>query len=337
MAKKETLESKKALIPTDSKDENFSKIVDLFKAIEVSEKGIEDVYKYLLNNKIIEDPKTVTDKLNYSLKRVYKIFSVLKELGLIQIYDRPMKIVINPPLKSWETLISNKIKEFQENTNKRIKKCENCFQKMIEAYHIAPEIPQLPPVEFVAYANEDNPFDFILTELASEHECLIARGIPFENPIFLNFQNSLEKGHKEALQIILQNFNEWTQKLPRIRYRILISEDFVNDIMSRLQPILDEFPELQQIPANLGFDLEFKVINKAFGNFIVQDNGNLIQFSIDPKNILIGIFVSRQKEINQIFREKFEDLCKNAENLSEYLQRTNVQLNLINLVGLLLF
>ena len=83
--------------------------------------------------------------------------------------------------------------------------------------------------------------------------------------------------------------------------------------------------------------MEFKVINKAFGNFIVQDNGDLIQFSIDPKNILIGIFVSRQKEINQIFREKFEDLCKNAENLSEYLQRTNVQLNLINLVGLLLF
>ncbi|MHA1522705.1 MAG: hypothetical protein ACTSRK_21275, partial [Promethearchaeota archaeon] len=77
---------------------------DLFEAIDIREKGIEKVYHFLLMNKTIDDPKSIVTTTNLGLKRIYKIFGVLKELGLVKIIDRPMKITINPPIPAWEMI-----------------------------------------------------------------------------------------------------------------------------------------------------------------------------------------------------------------------------------------
>ena len=100
--------------------QSFSKLIDIFDAIDVHEKGIEQVYHYLLTHQIIEDIKKCSDDLDLPIKRVYKIFSVLKEIALIQVYDRPMKIILNPPLSAWETIISDRIQKMRDQLNEKV-------------------------------------------------------------------------------------------------------------------------------------------------------------------------------------------------------------------------
>ena len=39
-----------------------------------------------------------------SFQRVYKILKVLKDLDLVQTYGRPMKSILNSPVKTWQKI-----------------------------------------------------------------------------------------------------------------------------------------------------------------------------------------------------------------------------------------
>ncbi|MFX0180507.1 MAG: hypothetical protein ACFE78_09965, partial [Candidatus Hodarchaeota archaeon] len=72
-------------------DSELLPLSSLFDAIGVIEKGIEKIYHYLLKNVRIDNLKDVSSQFGLTLKRGYKICSVLNDLELVQIYDRPMK------------------------------------------------------------------------------------------------------------------------------------------------------------------------------------------------------------------------------------------------------
>ena len=58
-------------------DKEFLILSQLFDSIGIIEKGIERIYHYILINKRIENLKQVCNQFNLSLKRGYKICSVL--------------------------------------------------------------------------------------------------------------------------------------------------------------------------------------------------------------------------------------------------------------------
>ena len=95
-------------------DEEYIHLSNLFSSLGIIEKGIEKIYHHLLEHKRIENLKEVCDKYNLSLKRGYKICSVLSDLELVQIYDRPMKINLTTPLVStWQKLTQRRILELK--------------------------------------------------------------------------------------------------------------------------------------------------------------------------------------------------------------------------------
>ena len=63
--------------------------------------------------------------------------------------------------------------------------------------------------------------------------------------------------------------------------------------------------------------MDIKIHEGAVGNFIVKDNRELYQYSINPSNLLIGMFVSRQQEIIDIFKNKFDEKFEEAQPLDE--------------------
>lgn len=73
---------------------------ELFRLVDVREKGIAQVYEYLLHEHIIEDLQKVSDQLKLTLKRGYKVCSVLRELDLVLVYDRPMKVSLQDPIQA---------------------------------------------------------------------------------------------------------------------------------------------------------------------------------------------------------------------------------------------
>ena len=110
----------------------FASLIDLFDSIDVIEKGIEQVYDFLLKSKTVDDLKILVDTLDLNLKRVYKVTSALKELGLIQIYNRPMKIQLLDPITSWETLIHEKISSIRKTAEEKAENCTGSFLKMAD-------------------------------------------------------------------------------------------------------------------------------------------------------------------------------------------------------------
>ncbi|MFW9950218.1 MAG: hypothetical protein ACFFKA_08845 [Candidatus Thorarchaeota archaeon] len=88
-------------------EREFLALSSLFDALGVIEKGIEKIYHYLLQHKRIDNLKEVSMQFDLTLKRGYKICAVLNDLGLVQIYDRPMKILAkSPPIAIWQIIIN---------------------------------------------------------------------------------------------------------------------------------------------------------------------------------------------------------------------------------------
>ena len=79
-------------------DNQFLSLSTLFDSIGIIEKGIEKIYHFLLQNSRIDNLKDVVAQYDLTLKRGYKICSVLSDLELVQIYDRPMKIHLATPV-----------------------------------------------------------------------------------------------------------------------------------------------------------------------------------------------------------------------------------------------
>ena len=131
-------------------EREFLALSSLFDAIGIIEKGIEKIYHYLLQHKRIDNLKEVSAQFDLTLKRGYKICAVLNDLGLVQIYDRPMKILAkSPPIAIWQRIINDRIEELSQLFQEKKEMAENALEEFIKNYSFAEQETQ----EFVEFRN----------------------------------------------------------------------------------------------------------------------------------------------------------------------------------------
>ncbi len=310
---------------------SFSSLIELFSSIEVKEKGVERVYDYLLKNHTIDNPKDLTINLDLSIKRIYKIFSLLKQLGLIQVYDRPMKITINEPVAAWEKLLSEKITQIRTDCDEKIIKCEKSFVDMKTSYRIFQEETSLPPVEYINILDNEDAFDFIRNDIiGNSKEMFLTKGLNFEISSFEKIMEMLKdpkfmkkEGYSNAIILIQTILN----RMPQIKYRILISREHAQDILQIVKKFslyTTKFEEIENVYENLW---DIRIYKDTCGDFIILDSSELIQFSIDPSKKLLGIFVTRSREITEIFFKKFEEMYSQALKLEDYFKKSKIDRN----------
>ena len=296
-------------------DTEFLPLNQLFDSIGIIEKGIERIYHYLLKNKRIDNLKEVCNQFNLSLKRGYKVCSVLSDLGLVQIYDRPMKIHIATPIITlWQNLINNRIEDLRNQFQEKRVKCESALDDFTKKYHMDEQVVQ-EPVEFINYniGNFDESYHFFL----AQSECKIAIGIRYNNPLTdLIKKYGFDKIPEEISNSMKAGMNRIKENLKNINVQVIFQSDVVRDLVnSREFERLTKHAEM--------FNLEFKnimihVTDENFSNFSLTDI-ELIQPSFDPAFELIGVYISRNKSINQIFNDKFNQIFKNGIPIKQFL------------------
>ena len=296
-------------------DLDYLPLSQLFDSIGIIEKGIERIYHYLLKNKRIDNLKEVCNQFDLSLKRGYKICSVLSDLGLVQIYDRPMKIhIANPILTLWQNLIQKRIEELRNQFQEKRDKCESALEDFTKNYHMEEQVIQ-EPVEFINY-NIRN-FDESYHSFLAQSECKIAIGIRYENPLieliqkydFNKIPNELSENMKVGMSRIKEN-------LKNINVKVIFQSDVITDLLTSQEfEFLTKHVELYNIEFK---DIVIKVTDENFSNFSLTDN-ELIQPSFDPAFELIGLYISRNPSIFQIFDEKFNQLFKNGIPIKQYI------------------
>ncbi|MHA2398455.1 MAG: hypothetical protein ACXADU_06160 [Promethearchaeota archaeon] len=297
-------------------DSVFLSLSQLFDSIGVIEKGIEKIYHYLLINKRIDDLKEVCNQFSLSLKRGYKICSVLSDLELVQIYDRPMKIhLANPTLGLWQNLVNKRIENLQNEFNERRDKCEISLNGFIKNYNLAEQIPQ-EPVEFVNYDVKN--FDESYYSFLAQKECKIAIGIRYHNPLIdLLREYGFTKIPENIREPMIAGMNRIKDNLKNIDVQVIFHSEVIKELLTSKDFI--QFTEHVD-----PFEMEFKkitihVTDENFSNFSLTDS-DLIQPSFDPTNILIGAYISGNKNIYQIFIDKFKDIFEKGIPLQEFLK-----------------
>ncbi len=297
-------------------DREFLALSSLFDAIGIIEKGIEKIYHYLLKHKRIDNLNEVSTQFNLTLKRGYKICAVLSDLGLVQIYDRPMKIhLATPPISIWQTIINERIEELSQLFQEKKEKAENSLSDFIQNYNLNEQITQ-EFVEFVNY-NLKNIGETYHSFLAEE-ECKIALGIRYEN----EFSSVIKKfGISSIPEDLSESMRSGITKIKENLINIDIQVIFSTEVIKELL-VSEEF----QLVSNYlkSYDLLFKnisvrVTNEDFSNFNLTDS-ELVQPSFDPTNKLIGAYISRNTNIYQIFYEKFNELYEKGIPLTQFLK-----------------
>ena len=297
-------------------EREFLALSSLFDTIGVIEKGIERIYHYLLQHKRIDNLKDVSTQFDLTLKRGYKICAVLNDLGLVQIYDRPMKILAkSPPIAIWQRIINERIEELSQLFQGRKEKAESALEDFIQNYSFTEQVTQ----EFVEFINYDlHNFDETYISFMAEKECKIALGIRYENELssvmkkygISNIPEDLNDAMKSGMTKIKENlFNVDIQAIfsTELIKELLLSEEF--ELISNY---LDSY--------SLKFkNLDVRVTDEDFSNFNLTDS-ELIQPSFDPTNILIGAYISRNANIYQIFYEKFNELYEKGIPLAQFLK-----------------
>lgn len=305
-----------------SEKSKFASLIDLFDSIGVIEKGIEQVYDFLLKSKTVDDLKILVDSLGLNLKRVYKVTSVLKELGLIQIYNRPMKIQLLDPIKSWEDLLDIKIKEINKEAEEKADKCTSSFSKMTQSYNL--EKVQLQPVEFISYLGSID-MEAELFTLISKKEILGAKGVWYTYDYDRIFKDIDIPGEKK------QSFVKIVTEIIPTKFKILISEDYFDSF--KKSGLINNYkfviPILKDL--NVGsIDFDIRFTEEQFSSFIVKDRSTLVQPSFDPSDNLLGYFVSQPQEIVDIFYEKFNTLFNDAESIQSKIKANKSESVLYN-------
>ncbi len=293
----------------------FLPLNQLFDSIGIIEKGIERIYHYILLNKRIDNLKEVCDQFNLSLKRGYKICSVLSDLGLVQIYDRPMKIhIANPIMTLWQNIIHKRIEDLKNEFQEKSDKCESALDSFTKNYRTDQEVIQ-EPVEFINY-NIKN-FDESYHSFLAQSESKIAIGIRYDNPLTeLIKQHGFDKIPNEISESMKTGMNRIKENIKNITVQVIFHSDVVKELINS-----QEFEQLTRHVKN--FNLEFKkilihVTEENFSNFSLTDN-ELIQPSFDPAFELIGVYISRNRSIYQIFNEKFNQIFKSGIPLERFL------------------
>ncbi len=301
---------------------SFSKLINLFRSIGVSEKGIERVYDYLLENKMINDPKIIRKELDLSLKRVYKIISVLKDHNLVQVYRRPMKVILRNPKEAWEKLVSKHIESINQEAKRKIKKCKTSYNEMMEAYGLIEHTEKVAPVEFISLITKNELSEFILNDMFGDINLQLAKGLPFdiENEMVNHLINMFFKKEDGELILNKQRLEPFLNKIKDFKYKILLSHEFIEFKMDELEKFdTKEYPikEIENFVNQYTLsDLEVKTFQGAFSNFGIRDKTELMQYSISPMNTLIGVYITKQKEVVDIFLHKFHDLFQKGKDIS---------------------
>ena len=297
-------------------DTEFLALSQLFDSIGIIEKGIEKIYNYLLKNKRIDNLKEVSNQFNLSLKRGYKICSVLSDLELVQIYDRPMKIhIANPAMTLWQNLINKRIEELQNQFQEKKDKIETSLEEFIRNYNLEEEQVIQEPVEFINYSikNFDETYYFFL----AKNKCKIAIGIRYDNPLVsMIHEDRLNKVPEETRELMKPGMNRIKENLKKINVQVIFNSEVIKDLL-----LSDEFQLLAKHVEPFGMhfkNIEIHVTDENFSNFSLTDT-DLIQPSFDPTNILIGVYVSRNKNIYQIFLDKFDEIFEKGITLEEFI------------------
>lgn len=298
-------------------DSKYLSLSQLFDSIGVIEKGIERIYHYLLINKRIDNLKEVCNEFNLSLKRGYKICSVLSDLELVQIYDRPMKIhLANPILGLWQNLVNKRIENLQNEFDEKRDKCETSLEAFINKFNLDAHIAQ-EPVEFVNYDVKN--FDESYYSFLAEKECKIAIGIRYHNPLIDLIQSYGFTRIPEDISIAMKTgMTRIKENLENIEVQVIFHSEVIKDLINS-----EEFKLLTKHvdPLNIKFkDLKIHVTEENFSNFSLTDS-ELIQPSFDPSNILIGAYISRNKNIFTIFDTKFNEIFKTGIPIEDFLQK----------------
>ena len=313
----------------------FSTMVSLFEAMGISEKGIEIVYDYLLTHELIDDPKTIFESLGLSLKRVYKILGLLKDMGLIQVYDRPMKIYKTDVVRAWQEIVSQKIARLKTELNEKIEGIEDSVRRMLKAYNV-PDPMMSPPVEFVAYNNQENPLEYIQNILSVKRECMIAKEMRYNTPLIQELNELIMDPERHGYGSI-QDLKAALQSIfGRASIQVLISKEFAQEFFemkNRTSDAQKVFAELQDLQVNI----QIRMTDTSVGNIIIKDNTELLQLSFAPNNLLVGAFISRQNEILTIFSKKLQSLYDDAQDFAEfYRKQHNLELTIPEMVLLLM-
>ncbi len=296
-------------------DIEYLPLSQLFDSIGIIEKGIERIYHYLLLNKRIDNLKEVCNQFNLSLKRGYKICSVLSDLELVQIYDRPMKIHIATPIMTlWQNLIQKRIEDLRSQFNEKREKCESAIEDFTRKYKLDQQVVQ-EPVEFIKYSVSN--FDDSYHQFLAQSECKIAIGIRYENPLVtMIHEDSFQNIPDDERTSMRAGMNRIKENLRNISVQVIFNSEVAKDLLSSIEfTLLTNHVE----PYNMEFEkLEIHVTDEAFSNFSLTDN-ELIQPSFDPTNILIGTYISRNKSIYQIFDDKFNEIFDNGIPITKFI------------------
>jgi len=298
-------------------DDNLLILDQLFNSVGITELGIEKIYNYLLKNKRIDDLKKVCKKLDLTLKRGYKINSVLSNLGLVQIYDRPMKIILRTPVvQIWQKIITNRIEELKEAFDKKVKRCDETFEKFIDTFNLKEEEVSQEPVEFINYSLES--IESLYYPFLAKNSCKLALGIRYENPLMIKLKNeSIDKINEKYKNFIHNGMKKIAENLPNIDIKVAFNSDLIQELLNTR-----EYRILLDILDDIEFQFEslnVKITKTNLSNFSLVDE-KLLQPSFDPSNKLLGAYISRNTDIYNVFADKFGELFKNGISINEYIR-----------------
>ena len=301
-------------------DEEYIHLSNLFSSLGIIEKGIEKIYHHLLEHKRIENLKEVCDKYNLSLKRGYKICSVLSDLELVQIYDRPMKINLTTPLVStWQKLTQRRILELKYEFKDEKKRCSESLDGFIKKYNLKSLIAPQEPVELLLFDIKN--IDEFYYPLLTRNECKIAIGIRYENPLVSFIKNnSIQKIEEILTYSIIQGMNKIKENLKHIDIQVIFNNKLIEILIGS-----KEFSVLYDQIESLEFEfksLDIHITDEKFSNFSLTDD-ELVQPSFDPTNKLMGSYISRNDNIYQIFNTKFDEIFNKGMPINEFVSETS--------------
>jgi len=296
-------------------DTEYLPLSQLFDSIGIIEKGIERIYHYLLLHKRIDNLKDVCNQFGLSLKRGYKVCSVLSDLGLVQIYDRPMKIHIATPIMTlWQNLIQKRIEDLRNQFNEKRDKCESAIEDFTKRYKLDEQLVQ-EPVEFINYSVSN--FDESYHHFLAQSECKIAIGIRYDNPLKEMIHEDRFKEIPENMRISMRaGMIRIKENLRNIVVKVIFNSEVAKDLL--LSEEFNLFTNHVE-PYNMEFNkIDIHVTDEAFSNFSLT-NTELLQPSFDPTNILIGTYISRNKNIYQIFYDKFNEIYEKGIPINQFI------------------
>jgi len=309
-------------------DTEFLTLSNMFSSLGIIEKGIEKIYSYLLEKEKIENLKEVCKEFDLSLKRGYKICSVLNDLDLVQIYDRPMKVLLAKPIVPiWQKIVNKKIEEWQVQYRDKKELCKSSLQEFLKKHNfLETEAPE--PVEFINFDLDH--LEEIYYPFYAERECKIATGIKYENPVaslireVLNTEakiTNIKNIPEELKGPVQEGISRLKENLIKINIQVIFNADLVDDLLQSDEfKMVSEFLEQSNLQVE---NLDVRITKDNFSNFNLSDD-ELIQPSFSPTNKLIGAYISRNKNIYQIFYDKFNELFEKGIPLNEYLKQHEV-------------